>query len=319
MKNTIKKIAKQLGIYLVSAYDFRRQQLYIDLLEQLILSKVESKASETQDTCIVIFSKDRAMQLDALLRSYFKYVENRVAVKVLFNASTSSYKEGYDKLIAAYKEKEVAFFEEKSFKRDLLALFDKEVTSSKVFFLVDDLFFKRELDLREFTSVNPGKHIASLRLGEHLNYSYTLQQEQKLPVFEKCKDYPGFLTWSWEDADFDWAYPLSVDGHLFATGELRILLRELDYKAPNSLEAALQLMQPLFVKRKGLCFSKSVIVNNPCNKVQTENSNVHGAVSIEELNERWLRGERIQFEAYYGLENKSAHQDLPLKFIKDEG
>jgi hypothetical protein len=319
VKNTIRKIAKRLGLHLVSDYDFHRQKLYVNLLEQFITNNAENKVTEAEGSCIVIFSKDRAMQLDALLRSYFSYVENRVEVKVLYNASTASYHRGYEKLISMYAKRGVGFFEEKSFKKDLLTLFDKEIHSEKVFFLVDDLFFKREIDLSEFTAINPKNYVASLRLGEHLNYSYTLQKEQELPTFEKSKAYPGFLSWSWEGAYYDWAYPLSVDGHLFDVEEMRILLRELDYKAPNSLEAALQLMNPLFSKRKGLCFPRSVIVNNPCNKVQSENANVHGAVSIEELNERWLQGERIQFEAYHELANESAHQDLPLKFIRDEG
>jgi hypothetical protein len=100
--------------------------------------------------------------------------------------------------------------------------------------------------------------------------------------------------------------------------EFKVLVSQLDYKAPNSFEEALQVMWPLYSQRTGLCYKKSVVVNNPCNKVQVENENIAGNISIEELNEKYLDGFVIDFLEYQDIENKSAHQELPIQFIKEQ-
>ena len=97
---------------------------------------------------------------------------------------------------------------------------------------------------------------------------------------------------------------------------MKVLVEELEYKAPNSFEEALQLMNPLYSKRLGLCYKESVIINNPCNKVQLENNNIAGQVSIHELNDKWVEGLRINYKEYKGIANESAHQELLLSFIE---
>ena len=172
------------------------------------------------------------------------------------------------------------------------------------------------MDFKKFTAIDPKKYVASLRMGKHLTFSYTLQKKQKLPVLSESEEHKDMLSWSFKDSELDWAYPLSVDGHLFDSNELKILVNELEYIAPNSFEEALQLMNPLFNKRKGLCYPESILVNNPCNKVQSENNNISGEMTTEELNNKWLSGYRIDFEKQEGLLNESAHQELIIEFIK---
>ena len=266
-------------------------------------------------TAVIVFSKDRAMQLDALLRSYFFYVKNPVPVKVLFHASDAAYMSAYKDVIELYGNREVEFIQEHDFKQNLIGLVES-LTCAKVLFMVDDLVFKDEVDFEKFCSVDTKKYIASLRLGEHLERTYTLDRNQELPKFTEIDDLLHGLSWSWADGDADWAYPLSVDGHLFDREEFAVLVSGLDYRAPNSFEEALLLMKPYFLGRKGLCYHNSVIVNNPCNKVQSENDNISGDISIEELNKKWLDGYRIAFEQFKGLRNKSAHQELQNSFVK---
>lgn len=312
IKKLVKNIFSRMGLVLMAEYDHARATKYTELLEKIAQ---ETNQERSNDCSIIIFSKDRAMQLDALLRSYFHYTKNVVPVHVLYYASEVEFKNGYENLISIYKNQGVQFRKEKSFRLDLIKLFE-ELSSSKVLFLVDDLFFKNSIDFKSFSSIDPKQYVASLRMGKHLTFSYTLQRKQKLPAFSISKEYTDMISWSFNDTELDWAYPLSVDGHLFDSKELKILVNELEYKAPNSFEEALQLMNPLFKKRKGLCFSESIIVNNPCNKVQTENNNISGQMTIEELNNKWLDGYRIKFEKEEGILNESAHQEFTLEFIK---
>ncbi len=308
MKAFIKSILARVGIR--NKYDAVRYKQFILIKNKLEANPLQLKKRE--ETQLIVFSKDRALQLDALLRSYYYYTENPVSVKVLYRDSSVEFEKAYAELIQLYSDRPIEFIQERSFKKDLVELFDR-LTCSKVIFLVDDLQFKNRVNFKSFTSINPRENIASLRLGAHLNYAYTLNIKQPLPTFEKVGD---MLSWNWKKSSGDWAYPLSVDGHLFDKEEFKVLVNELDYKAPNSFEEALQVMYPFFVTRNGLCFQNSVLINNPCNKVQSENDNVFGNASIEELNTKWLEGYRIDFQQFDQLRNESAHQELPLSFIE---
>ena len=312
IKKSLKALARKFGLHLISDYDFQKRNMYLKVLERMLLSSKETCSSACS---IIIFSKDRAMQLDALLRSMYHYSLNPPKVFVLYNSSNQLFDSAYQELISAHKHKEAHFIKEVNFNQDLKSLFLK-VTTPKVLFLVDDLMFKNQVDFKRFSEVDTKLFVASLRMGNHLRFSYTLQREQKAPMFENNSEFQEMINWSYQQGELDWAYPLSVDGHLFDTQEMKVLVEELNYKAPNSFEEALQIMTPLFKKRTGVCFKESIIVNNPCNKVQVENNNIAGHISIEELNEKWLEGFRINFEEHKGLLNESAHQELGISFLK---
>lgn len=255
------------------------------------------------------------MQLDALLASYFHFVQDPSELVVLYHASSNIYKEAYDRLIENYGDFAIDFVEEKQFKDDLIALFEK-IESSKVLFLVDDLMFKNKVNFQDFIAIDTNRYVPSLRMGQHLKKSYTTGNHQALPSFSKEGHLANMLSWDYFSAEYDWAYPLSVDGHLFNKREIKVFVDELEYKAPNSFEEALQLAKPFYKDRKGLCYEKSIIINNPCNKVQSENDNISGNLSIEELNQSYLNGFRINFKSVEGIENISAHQEVEVELIK---
>lgn len=315
IKKIIKHVAKQLGLELSSNYDFERKELYISMLEQLVLT---SNSSLKEGCTIIVFSKDRALQLDALIRSYYDCVANPPKMVVLYSSSSSEFKQGYEKLKRKNKARlNLTFVEETSFKRDLVALI-KEVTTKRLLFLVDDIFFKSKFDFNTLLKLDTRTNVPSLRMAPHLNFAYTIQKKQSLPKLYELSKEDGFLSWDFRQAEFDWAYPLSVDGHLFETKDFQIFVEALNYKAPNSFEEALQIILPLYQKKRGVCFQESKIINNPCNKVQAENTNISGEISIHELNEKWLNGFEINYKEHLNIRNKSAHQELTFSFEKDE-
>ena len=77
-----------------------------------------------------------------------------------------------------------------------------------------------------------------------------------------------FVIWDWSKGQYDWQYPLSVDGHFFSTSELTFFAELLDYKAPNSFEASLQPYQNIFSRRMGVCMNETRLLNVPSNIVQ---------------------------------------------------
>jgi hypothetical protein len=153
-------------------------------------------------------------------------------------------------------------------------------------------------------------------MAPHVRRCYTLQKEQPLPEFRNHES--GFLTWKWNEGRYDWGYPLSLDGHLFSTAELRAMVRHTVFSAPNSLEKALQSFGDLFLPRYGACFAESRIVNIPVNKVQTEIDNRSGGVHQDELLEKWEKGMRMDYRRLYDTVNESAHQELPIQLLARE-
>lgn len=266
----------------------------------------------------VVFSMDRAMQLDALLRSYHEHVaEPRPPLHLFYRTSNDGHQRSYRELLEEWGDRLASAVEETDFPADLGRRLDS-IGSERIFFLADDDVFKNPVRFADLDPFDPTYHVVSLRLGEHLERAYTLDRPQPLPPFDERADLPdGMLTWSWKHGSGDWRYPLSIDGHVFATAEVGAMARELDYRAPNSLEGALNAhFGDLFRERAGLCFRESVLVNLPVNKVQTENENVHGEIHQDALLAKWNEGLRIDHRALAGVRNRSAHEELPITFVE---
>ncbi|MGY6561888.1 MAG: hypothetical protein ACXITV_07255 [Luteibaculaceae bacterium] len=313
IKGFLKKAFSKVGLTLESNYLTAQRALYASILEKILIATEGDL--EKDKLSIIIFSKDRAFQLQALLASLHYFSKDLPPCFVLYKASNNAFGDGYKKLINLTAEPSVTFTEEQHFKQDLLSLISN-VKTEKVLFLVDDIFFKNPIDFNAFARLNVHQFVPSLRHGDNLNFAYTVNKPQRIPRFEKNSKHPEMLVWNYYQEEYDWAYPLSVDGHLFSTQEMKILLENTTFKAPNSLEAAMQVVYPLFSKRKGICFHNSVIVNNPCNKVQSEHFNFHGNDTAAYLNEQWLEGMVFNFLAYAGFQNKSVHEELPIVFSK---
>jgi hypothetical protein len=251
----------------------------------------------------IVFSKDRALQLDALLRSYHDHVTPLGAVKVLCDASTSRHREAYYEVFARHPWA-VLCWQGSSFKEDLLALLPHE---GHVVFFVDDQVFVRPWFVEEL----PG---LSLRLGAHLKHDYNSSNAlQYLPLF-KITCGLDHLAWDWSTGVGAWGYPLSVDGHVFEVSELRGLLERIAFRSPNTLESALQQFILLFLDRRGTCYTMSRVVNIPWNRVQTDWINRCGEGNdADEMLGHWEEGQQIDLSQIYGVVNESVHQEFPLR------
>lgn len=273
-------------------------------------------STRNNQIAFIIFSKDRCLQLDSLLSSLYCYIKGTFEVHVLYATENDRYGKAYEQLIEERKNTKLLYFykQRESFKESLKQILSNTV-STRVFFLVDDLLFKNHFDLTKIDHINPDKEIFSLRHGNHLNYCYAMNKTQPLPIFTQ-KEF--FLQWKWNRSTLDWAYPLSVDGHLFNKNDAFFWAENLSYKAPNSFETALQCFKKYYENLSGICCCESIIFNNPCNKVQTEVSNVHGqnnSLSQLALLKLWEQGYRIDFNALEGFPNISVHQEVSFPLI----
>ena len=261
----------------------------------------------------IIFSKNRACQLQALLRSFEDQVRDSVHTKILYEASSELHNEAYDEVQSDFTASNIEWIPQRDFRKDLLRIL-QGIEAKWLFFLVDDMVFIRPVDFSVFENVSPKSTVASLRLAPHIRFSYTMNTSMQVPQFETYSHDNNLLQWPWEHGESDWGYPLSVDGHLFAPEEIRSIAEKSNFRAPNSFESALQLAKPVFLKRYGLCYPESRVVNLPLNKVQQENSNLCGDISEKSLLNKWKQGCQIDVKSLYGTVNESVHQELRVQF-----
>ena len=304
-------------VVVVHADDIGMCQASVDAFFELARAGAKAEAASKPNVAqCVVFSRDRPMQLHALLSSYFEKAKNPAPVHMLYSASSARFEAAYQEALSLLEGQELNVTRETSFREDLLRILHA-AESDKIFFLVDDVVFIEDLDVAEFTALDTARFVSTLRLGKNLRRCYTEQASQPLPPFvDGVVQDPDKLCWGWADGRFDWGYPLSVDGHLFSAVEITLMAEATSFIAPNSFERALQGFAGLFCDRYGVSYVKSKIVNIPLNKVQTENWNMAGAVHQDDLLERWEAGFQIDYRSFYGLVNESAHQELPLRLVR---
>jgi len=259
----------------------------------------------------IVFSKDRAGQLDLFIRSFEQHVKcGNMNLKVLYTYSNQEFMEGYDKVKAKFPG--IHFKREFDFKPDLLSLV--EDSEKHIVFFVDDNIFLHDFSTedKEFKHFSGRGDILclSLRCHPNLTYCYPASVEMTNPNMN------GDNVWNWINATGDYGYPMSLDGHVFRTSQIKQMLLAFNYKNPNSLEFVLS-MNPMNLPKMS-CYDKAIIVNNPCNKVQTNNPNKHGDIDAKVINDMFLDDYYIDLSPYTGNVYESCHKELPVSFVKSE-
>jgi hypothetical protein len=311
-------LLKRLGLRLLRDKDYQRLQQNQTLLTELVQQARQTNGNATSKDGIsfIIFSKDRALQLDGLLRSMLHHVTGAYSIHVLYCASNTAHAHAYQELIGSIQHSDqIQWTKEADFRKDLVHTLQGVQTAS-VCFLVDDIVFIRpvDLDTLDRNAMNCG--IVSLRLGSQITFCYTKQKAMHLPTLNPSKKQDDLLKFSWEEGSYDWAYPLSVDGHIFPTSEILVAAKLLDYRAPNTFERALQMLTPLYQKRLGYCFESPRILNIPLNRVQDENDNLSGEISPEYLLAKWQAGLTLDFKTLSDTSTTSVHEERSISFCE---
>jgi len=271
----------------------------------------------------IILSKDRAAQLhlclEALTKNGFHIFDT---ISVVYHASNPEFRWGY-KLISEVGFKNVRLIEQEVYYDDILELINggHGLTS---FFTDDDILFRAiPAPLTKIQDIFDDNEVVgafSLRLG--LN---TIIQDPYIGL-EAVPPTSGFyyipnstmITWRWQDCPSygNFGYPLSVDGHIFRTNELKKILLECRFNDPNQQEVAMQhhmkMLPPLMA-----AFDHNVLVNTPLNRVQGTCLNrageTHGQ-KPEEMNQRYLNGEKLDLDSIDFNNIRGCHQELEIKW-----
>jgi hypothetical protein len=193
----------------------------------------------------VIFSKDRPMQLHLLLESILKnFKVDNCLINILYKSSNDEYNRGYNTIRDLYPQ--FNYEKEENFKEDLVSLLtDSQYT---VFFTDDDIIYKSlRLTKDELHNIFmlTEANCFSLRLGLNTTHCYTQQKLNKLNNYKTHNFFydvdliEPVISWKVKDGTNDYAYPMSVDGHIFKTEYIKNLCEVLEYNNPNLFEGFL--------------------------------------------------------------------------------
>ena len=266
----------------------------------------------------IVFSKDRAAQLDLLLKSIEKNGKDVFQIKVIYASSEISFEKGYEKLIDKYPE--VKWMKESAnFKNDVMSAIENTESEYTCFFTDDDIIYRKvnEEDLTSKLKEDKDAFCFSTRLGKNTVKCYTMNADNVIkPHHEDDK----FICWNWQLHYLDFGYPLSVDGHVFRTNEIKKLSKKVSFENPNTYESGLQIFDN-FPKKHMWAYKESVLVNSPSNIVQQVYQNRKGeehGVSAKELNIAFLSGQEIDYNRIDFSNIQGCHQELELPLTELE-
>lgn len=259
----------------------------------------------------IVFSFDRAAQLHLLLESIEKNTKNMFNINVLYKTSNEDFKKAYELLKTKFSD--INWVEEINFKEQTINLLNSNFEHT-CFFTDDDIIYNSacENDIIQALK-NEDIFCFSLRLGKNVNFCYTMNCDDIL--IPKGED-ERFVWWDWTKHYADFGYPLSVDGHIFRTKEIKKLVKAVSFSNPNTLEANLQVFDN-FPKELMVSYLQNSLVNSPNNIVQTTYPNKKGerfALSTKELNDIYLDNKIIDYEIIDFSNIKGCHQELEFKF-----
>jgi len=287
----------------------RRPDDHAEAFQRLRLEAGRAVLGARPLNCIV-FSKDRAMQLEACVRSIDRYAPYEGPIHVIYKASSEPYAQAYRSLGANSRTRLIP--ESDNFRSDTLEAIDPDVEYT-VFHTDDDVFFRAppaEPVLPE------GFAGFSLRLGNNTTYCYPLNRAQRVP---ETLDVEPFIAWDWTRADGDFSYPLSLDGHVLRTDLVLRILERCRFSNPNELERELNFRRHLLPLLM-LGFRDSCVVSIPMNIVSETHRNRSGQIAeytVDALNARYLSGERIDLERMDFSRVRAAHEEIPVVFASD--
>jgi hypothetical protein len=266
----------------------------------------------------MIFSKDRAMQLDATLRSFYLNCRdsNGISLMVIYATSSIRHEAQYNLLKSEYSS--VRFIRETRFKDDVLNhIFPFEY----VLFLVDDSIFVRGFSLKDVLKSleeHPDAIGFSLRLGRNTTYCYPYNRVQNLPRFNNFGHH--MLKFDWTRAELDFGYPLEVSSSVYRVFDLHPELKKLSFTNPNTFEAQFVGIKYLFAGTKPalLCYEQSVAFSAPLNLIQSVCPNRVGqnkSYTISSLEKMFRNGQRVDVKSIAGFIPNACHQEVELTFI----
>jgi hypothetical protein len=272
----------------------------------------------------IIFSKDRASQLDLLLDSIDKNGSNLFDIHVIYTSSSESFQEGYN-LLQGQRDY-INWIKQESPPSDFreIVLSTIERSEEYVCFFVDDNILYRKIEttlesidgmFRYFESESQQLLCLSLRLGSNTSVQNEYKNTMCPFPLELIEVDNLYAVWDWTmlPKQTNFAYPFSVDGHVYRRDQVLEMVTY-DFDTPNGLEGSGKFS--VLLPNLMACFDDSALVNSPINIVGSSANKAgekHG-IGLEELNDLFLSGRSIDLESMDFSDVRGCHQEIRYQF-----
>lgn len=278
---------------------------------------------------IVIFSFNRALQLDYLVRSIisrFREVDYKI---VIIYHTTGEHSEGYYRIKEKYQQnRQIRFLERirqpinlfsylKTFYcvanvkrylvysylrnknadnfKSLLERLLQSTDSEFVMFCTDDGVFFDDVylddDVLNLIRINPLQTSYRLYVGENLN---------EFPQYIKRRIGQSYIWNYYETGETQlthWTYPFAVDGTIYHTKSILSIIKKIPYHNPVTLESyGVSYVMKEKLLRIGIGPNTSRLVCTKLNRVSTCSDNPAIQISTEFLNQKFIDGFELDLE-----------------------
>jgi hypothetical protein len=259
---------------------------------------------------LLIWSKDRACQLHLLLESIDKHLPELFDISVLYTHSNGKFNSGYKILKSHYDN--VKWLLEQNFHKDTLGII-KSSNYNCITVTTDDTVIYKTPEVTPLIYLGVGE-VFSYRLG--LNTIVQNPFDGMLqPEVCGASEYRGIMMWNalLHNPIMNYGYPFGLDMHCWNKNFFLSLIEQFDFNNTSELEGNLfkyREMCPLM-----FAFKHSVAVNIPFNKLSnTQYIGEQVFYSTDELNDRYLSGQRISLESIEKKTIVGCHQVINLEF-----
>lgn len=286
----------------------------------------------------IVFSYNRAMQLDYLLNTILEHLKSIDFETVIFYHTTGKHKLGYEKLMLKYTTlPQIKFIERKK------AIFDPTFlqtfrSKSNIKFFLDKSLKNKNSDLFKFQLENflrkskhelvmfntdDGVFTSDVSLTENLLNIFQNNPKEtsyRMYIGDNIEGFPDFVNkinnhyeWDYyaEQKITHWTYPFSVDGTIYDTKNLLKILRKIAYHNPITLEEnTVKYVMRNKLLKNGLGPLNSKLTGTILNRVSEDSQNPTVDISVDFLNDKYLDG----FQLDLLLDKESNHVNMvPLK------
>lgn len=282
----------------------------------------------TASTDLLIFSKDRPMQLYALLESVGRYVSGLNKVTVLYRTSSSKFDSGYQIVKNDFAHVDYIQQAPKPAK-DFWPLTQKAIFDSPapyIMFAVDDDMVVDEVDCDQCTQLldaHDALYGFYLRLGSNICHSYAANKATPVPPLQQVatSKHGAIYYWQFKDQQGGWGYPNTVDMTIYRKRDVQkvfdLFNGTIQPKHPNDFEGWWHgYFSPSVMPLYGLCFHTSKIINVPANVVSDWNNRHENSYSADELLRSFVAGYKIDIAPLHKFEGNAPHVAVNFSFIK---
>lgn len=268
---------------------------------------------------VIFFSKDRAMQLDAAIRSFYAHCKDTTfAEKVIIH--TTSDLEHHKQYKQLEKENpDFTFVRENDIVSQIV-----EIAKHWRFvsFHCDDNIYIRDFSFAQAVRLLRENRMIlghSFRLGKNVTYSYTRNSPEVQPQFTYLRDNIMCFDWT-KMKPRGFGYPLEVSASVYRSNDIIPLILKNPDCAVGNIESYLKNYKNVFFTSSPFvtCNVEPSVISVPVNRVGVvhNKAGTKHNYSIKYLAWAFRTGRRIDVSKFDNYITNSTHVELELSFTQ---